>query len=70
MRAFDILPALPIAWPEGRVRGLKARGNITVDISWKDGRVTDYQLSSPNAQKVRVRVNGEEKELDIPAQKD
>jgi alpha-L-fucosidase 2 len=32
-----ILPALPLAWPEGKVTGLKARGNFEVGIEWQDG---------------------------------
>ncbi len=35
-----ILPALPRQWPTGSVTGLKARGNITVDIDWTPDRVT------------------------------
>lgn len=39
------LPALPQAWgKEGYVRGLKARGGKTVDIEWKDGRVTKLDI--------------------------
>ena len=33
------LPALPGAWPSGRVTGLRTRGGQTVDISWRDGKV-------------------------------
>lgn len=58
---ITLLPALPKAWPKGNIKGLKARGNLTVDIEWEDGKVTNYKLHSPkpNPQPVKVRVNGE-----------
>ena len=58
---LHLLPALPGAWKDGSVRGLKACGNISVDMAWKDGRVTQFSLSSPAAQSVKVFFNGEEK---------
>ena len=39
--------------------GLRARGNFTVDIEWKDGKVTKYRIASPEPRDVQVRVNGE-----------
>lgn len=60
----ELLPAIPDLWKkEGRVKGLKARGNVTVDFSWKDGVVTHYALTSPVKQQVKLKVNGEIKNI-------
>ncbi|MDR1629093.1 MAG: glycoside hydrolase family 95 protein [Oscillospiraceae bacterium] len=44
-----LLPALPDAWPDGSVSGSKAQGDITVDISWRDGKLADYTLTGDTA---------------------
>ncbi len=60
-----LLPSLPAAWATGSVRGIRARGNITVDMSWDKGKVIRYRLTTttPNPKPVRLVVNGEELEL-------
>jgi alpha-L-fucosidase 2 len=58
---IELLPALPKAWSNGSVKGLRARGGVTVDIEWKDGKVSAFKLRSPEALPVKVRVNGEVK---------
>ncbi len=60
---IDLLPALPKAWADGSVKGLRARGGFTVDLEWRDGRVTDYRIASRAPREVRVRVNGGTKTL-------
>ena len=56
---IQLLPALPKAWPAGKVTGLRARGNFTVDIEWKDGKAVSYRIASPQPREVKVRINGE-----------
>jgi len=60
---IQLLPALPKAWPEGKVTGLCARGGFTVDVEWKDGKVTNFRIASAKPREVKVRVNGEVKTM-------
>ncbi|MBB5743414.1 alpha-L-fucosidase 2 [Microbacterium ginsengiterrae] len=55
---IELLPALPAAWPEGAVRGIRARGGVTVDVTWSAGRVAQVTLYSTRAQSVRLRGAG------------
>lgn len=62
-----ILPTLPPFWKTGKITGLKARGNITVDIAWKDGILEKLTLKSDSDQKKKVVYNG--KEIVLPLKK-
>ena len=51
-----LLPALPAAWTEGSVRGLRARGGYVVDFDWSDGRITSYTVRTPSGARADVPV--------------
>jgi len=55
----QLLPAACAQWPEGSVKGLKARGNVEVSMSWKDGKVTEWKLTAAQPVSVDVLVNGQ-----------
>ena len=54
--AVQLLPALPSAWADGSVSGLRARGNYTVDIEWEDGRITEAKVLSGSGGKLLLRT--------------
>jgi alpha-L-fucosidase 2 len=56
---IHFLPAIPDEWKkEGSVKGMKARSNITVDFSWKEGKVVSYRLYASSKRQVTTKLNG------------
>ena len=61
---ISLLPAVPGQWAkEGSFTGLCARGGYVVDCAWKSGKVTSFRIKSKFRNPVKVRVNGEVKEV-------
>lgn len=52
---IEILPALPAAWPNGSVSGLRVRGGVRVDITWADGRATEVSLTADHGMALEIR---------------
>lgn len=52
---ISLLPALPAAWPTGRVSGLRARGGFTVDMAWQGGKLTGATIHSTTGTRCRAR---------------
>lgn len=60
---IHLLPALPAAWGSGRLRGFCARGAFTVDIEWRDGRLTSAAVRSQKGGECRLRYGDEVRTL-------
>jgi alpha-L-fucosidase 2 len=69
---IHLLPALPATWKDGEVKGLKARGNYTVSVNWKNHRLTTALITSVSggACKIRTAERVIVKELNIQSKKD
>ena len=61
------LPALPKRWTTGHLTGVRVRGGATVDVSWKDGRLTQARVRSQRAARYRVTCNGRVADVVLPA---
>ena len=59
-----LLPALPGAWPTGSVAGLRARGGVTVDITWQHGKLTAATLTPSVTGPITVRLGTRTVQLD------
>jgi alpha-L-fucosidase 2 len=58
MDRIELLPALPYAWKDGKVSGLRARGGFQVDIAWQDGKLSSATIHSDTGEPCSVSYGG------------
>lgn len=66
---IKLLPALPKAWSNGCITGLRARGGFEVNIDWKDGRLGQAVVRSLLGKNCKIRYAGKTVELKTEAGK-
>ncbi len=66
---LNLLPALPDAFANGSVTGLRARGGFEVDLTWKNGKLYEATVRARQSKPLRVRYAGKEISLDAKAGK-
>ena len=63
---IELLPALPKAWPGGKVSGLRTRGGCEVDIQWRDGKRLSATIKNISGDgKIKVRYDSKVAELNL-----
>jgi alpha-L-fucosidase 2 len=64
---IHLLPALPRAWPDGRVRGIRLRGGFDVDLEWSSGALVRAELRARLGGVARLRTTHAMKVRGTPA---
>ncbi|MDI9861155.1 glycoside hydrolase family 95 protein [Flectobacillus roseus] len=54
---IELLPALPKDWSEGKVKGIQARGGYILSYAWKNGKITELNITSKEATTCKIRIN-------------
>ena len=55
-KEISLLPALPGAWENGQVKGLRAQGGVKVDIDWKNNKLSGARLYNKFDGECRIRA--------------
>ena len=62
-----LLPALPKAWPSGRIRGVRARGGLILDMDWSGGSIERLLIKGPPRERVRLVAPAWSRDVELDA---
>ncbi|WP_228893280.1 glycoside hydrolase family 95 protein [Pseudoduganella aquatica] len=62
-----LLPALPKAWPDGKLNGVRVRGGMELDIEWRAGRLTQLGIRGQPGAKAALRHGGQLRTVTLDA---
>ncbi|WP_225872675.1 glycoside hydrolase family 95 protein [Pedobacter frigoris] len=65
----ELLPALPVEWQSGSIKGFVTRGGFVVDMDWKAGKLISAKVYSRNGGTCEVKYAGQLKKLDTKAKR-
>ena len=63
--AIRLLPALPDAWSQGAVRGIRTRGGFEIDMEWEDKKIKKMNILAKNGGKTTVFYQNKQKIVDL-----
>jgi len=64
---IHLLPALPDAWPNGKISGLRARGGFEVSMDWSNGQLVKVKVLAKKRGKATLVSNGIERVVELNA---
>ncbi|MFC6155913.1 glycoside hydrolase family 95 protein [Kribbella jiaozuonensis] len=62
-----VLPALPAEWPDGSFHGLRARGGLSFDVTWRNGVLTEAVVRASHAGTHRIALPDGERAVELAA---
>ena len=69
LRVIELLPSLPSAWKSGSIRGMRARGEIIVDLAWENGELKSAEVTGAAGKKCIVKYKGVKKVIELTGEK-
>ena len=64
---IELLPTLPKEWPNGSIKGARARGGFLVDLEWKNGEPSKVKITSLKGNKTTIKFANKTWDISLEA---